>query len=124
MLIWLSCLVTISGLVKPITPEKKLDRGTMTNKRDRDFSLERLQFGFRIASSSRFVGTPYEVKNVPNSTTTARRAFLLRTFVTIVISYIVLDFISSSDDPTLLPSILSYPKFPFSRASRKLRLKN
>jgi hypothetical protein len=55
------------------------------------------------------------VKNVPNSTTTARRTFLLRTFGTIVISYIVLDFISSSDDPDIAastsPALTKIPLF-------------
>jgi hypothetical protein len=92
-----------TGLVKPITHAPPRLHGS-------DTIPKRLSFGLKVASSFRFVGTPYEVQNVPQISTTNRKTYLLRTYLVIVISYAVLDFINSSNDLEIAAKYLTLEK--------------
>lgn len=65
----------------------------------------RLKFGFLAATSFRYSGTPYEVRNVPrfsaqdSNFVPSRKEFLRRKAITILICYLVLDFLSLGADP-------------------------
>jgi len=68
-------------------------------------ALERLVFGFQSIFSFRDAGTPFEVKNVPPfiyndlSFVPSAPAFVLRSAVTAIICYFVIDFIESQPPP-------------------------
>ena len=99
----------ISGLVRPSTENQGVQSRSTTNQ----YTLfHRLLFGLKIASSFRFNGTPYEVKNCPQNTTITRREFIPRAFTVIVTSYIVLDFINSNNDPAMASKYLTMDKIP------------
>jgi hypothetical protein len=95
----------VSGLVKPITQASPRPQGS-------DTILKRLSFGLKVASSFRFVGTPYQVQNVPQISTNDRKTYLQRTYLIIVISYVVLDFINSSNDLEIAARYLTLDKIP------------
>ena len=65
----------------------------------------RLKFGFLAATSFRYSGMPYEVRNVPRFSAQdpnfvpSRKEFLRRKAITILICYLVLDFLSLGADP-------------------------
>lgn len=64
--------------------------------------FQRVMYGLAIANSTRHVGTPYQVKNVPHFSSQdptyipTRSNFLFRTASTIATSYLVLNILSAS----------------------------
>ena len=95
----------VSGLNKPTTQAPPKPDGP-------DTILRRLAFGVKTTSSFRFVGTPYQVQNIPQIVTTHRRTYLKRTFLIIVASYVVLDFINFSNDLEIAAKYLTLDKVP------------
>ncbi|KAH7411283.1 membrane bound O-acyl transferase family-domain-containing protein [Cadophora sp. MPI-SDFR-AT-0126] len=77
---------------------------------------ERICFGFRSIFSFRDCGTPFEVKNVPPfiyndpSFVPSAPAFILRSAVTAIICYFVIDFIESQPPPPNAAQIFSLEK--------------
>ena len=67
----------------------------------------RLKFGVLVATSFRWSGTPYEVKNVPRSSTQdpryipSQNVFLLQKAATMLICYLALDLLSLGADPKI-----------------------
>ncbi|KAG4435306.1 hypothetical protein IFR05_009195 [Cadophora sp. M221] len=78
--------------------------------------LERLTFGFQSMFSFRDAGTPFEVKNVPPfiyndpSFVPSAPAFVLRSAVTAIICYFVIDFIESQPPPPNAEAIFDKEK--------------
>ncbi|KAF2799621.1 hypothetical protein K505DRAFT_345774 [Melanomma pulvis-pyrius CBS 109.77] len=70
----------------------------------------RLAFELMVTSSLRFIGTSYQVRNVPAVIATERTYYIQRTFSIIVLSYIVLDFINSSKDVDIASKYLNINK--------------
>ena len=95
----------VSGLVQPTIQAPPKPNGS-------DTMFRRLAFGLKVTSSYRFVGTPYQVQNVPRYGTTNRRMYFQCTFLTIVTSYVVLDIISSSNDLDIAARHLTLDKVP------------
>lgn len=109
----------ISGLLKP----SKQNQGTRKISTNARHSIsQRIIFGFKIASNFRFINTPYEVKNCPHNTAATRRKFIIRTLATILVSYIVLDFISSKNDPQIASKYLTLDNIPMFVRLRQVTL--
>ncbi|KAF2499668.1 hypothetical protein BU16DRAFT_279495 [Lophium mytilinum] len=101
----------VSGLTKPSTDVKGSQ--AISAPSGRNPIIQQLLFGLKITFSWRFIDTPYQIKNVPPVIAKNRKDFLLRTFVTIAISYVVLDIISSSNDSAIASKFLGLDKVPF-----------
>jgi len=110
----------VSGLVRPSTDPNtrrnvRVSAETNSTIINRNFLVGRTIFGLGIASSFRFVGTPFEVRNTPRPSKFGRKdrsVFLWRTFGVITISYILLDVISSINDPDIASKYLGLDKIP------------
>lgn len=100
----------VSGLLRPAPAPANASRDY--KPRDVDSIRERLIFGMKVTSTFRFVGTEYEARNTPSVITTRRKDFLRRMFVAILISYCVLDFINSNNDPAIASRFLTLEKIP------------
>ncbi|KAF1962570.1 hypothetical protein CC80DRAFT_589074 [Byssothecium circinans] len=100
----------VSGLLRPNPSPANAPRNY--RPQDTESIRERLIFGMKVTSTFRFVGTRYEVRNTPAAIATERRAFARRTFTTILISYCVLDFINSNNDPIIAAKFLTLEKIP------------
>jgi hypothetical protein len=114
----------ISGLVRPASTysmTSRKSRGAELDNKNvmRDNFLDRIVFGLKIASSFRFVGTPFEVRNTPRPLVlerNGRSVYLWRTFGVIAASYILLDLLNSINDPRIASKYLGLDKIPvFSR---------
>ncbi|KAF2464157.1 uncharacterized protein BDR25DRAFT_98668 [Lindgomyces ingoldianus] len=107
----------VSGLVRPSSGVANTDK-VSAEKRQRIVNntvLARFHFGFKVTSSFRFVGTPYEVRNTPRPLEVGRKErthFLMRTFAAIATSYTLLDLINSMNDPTIAAKYLGLDKIP------------
>lgn len=101
----------VSGLVRPSEDANTDDRAQ--SRKPNDTIVHRLLFGVKMASSFRFVGTPYQTRNTPPVIAADRKYFLQRTFAVIVVSYVVLDFINSNNDPMIASKYLTLEKVPF-----------
>ncbi|MCJ1422995.1 hypothetical protein MMC29_000876 [Sticta canariensis] len=84
----------------------------------------RLKFGFLAATSFRYSGTPYEVRNVPRFSAQdpnfapSRKEFLRRKAITILICCLALDFLNLGADPESNAINLSPERVPlFTRLS-------
>jgi hypothetical protein len=107
----------VSGLVRASSARTPVSR-SRPPANTKESLLARTTFGLHIASSFRFVGTPFEVRNTPRPLITNRRRYLCRTFGAIVTSYILLDAISSMNDPSIASKYLGVNKIPiFTRIS-------
>ena len=77
----------------------------------------RLKFGFQVATSFRYIGTPYQARNVPHFSASdpsyipSRSNFLSRKAIIFLISFIVLDLINLCADPPLDFSPKTIPLF-------------
>jgi hypothetical protein len=100
----------ISGLVRPITTPAS--RQKISTRSSPPSAWARLKFGITLMSTFRFVGTRYEARNTPRTTTKSSREFLRKTFVTIVLSYVVLDFIDAQNDPAIASRFLTLKNIP------------
>jgi hypothetical protein len=98
----------ISGLIRPTITATPWQKGSTPSISPS--AWERLKFGIKLTSTFRFVGTPYEARNTPKARTNNSKDFCRRKFVTIVLSYVILDFIQAQNDPDI--------------AARFIRLKN
>lgn len=100
--------------------------GTITNakprKRSADGGLKatfwkRLKFGFQVATSFRYIGTPYQARNVPHfsasdpSYVPSRLNFMSRKAIIFLVSFTVLDLINLGADPPLDFSPETIPLF-------------
>lgn len=78
---------------------------------------DRLKFGFRVATSFRYIGTPYQVRNVPHFSSSdssyipSRSNFLCRKAIIFLISFTVLDLINLGADTPLDFSPETIPLF-------------
>lgn len=78
---------------------------------------DRLKFGFQVATSFRYIGTPYQARNVPHfsasdpSYVPSRSNFLSRKAIIFLISFAVLDLINLGADPPLDFSPETIPLF-------------
>ena len=96
-----------NGLVKLNSSREDLPKRSTTVFRD---VIDRLLFGLRIASSSRFIGTPYQARNTSPPVSAERKRFLFRTCGVVVLSYVVLDLIQSANDPAIGNKYLTLEK--------------
>ncbi|OCK82941.1 hypothetical protein K432DRAFT_470169 [Lepidopterella palustris CBS 459.81] len=86
----------------------------------------RLQFGASLTFSFRFIGTPYEVKNVPRFSShdaayvPSRSKFLIRTLITVIVSYLFLDVVSYSADPEVTKKFFSMANIPIFTRTEKI----
>lgn len=92
-----------------------LSNHTETEKASKGTAWERLRFGLLVAFSSRYIGTPSEVKYVPHFSTRdpsyvpSRTKFLLRELRTTILCYLAFDVLTN---PSLRPenyALLSSP---------------
>lgn len=78
---------------------------------------DRLKFGFQVTTSFRYIGTPYQVRNLPHFSASdpsyipSRSKFLSRKAIIFLVSFSVLDLISLSADPQLDFSPETIPLF-------------
>lgn len=78
---------------------------------------DRLKFGFRVATTFRYIGTPYQARNVPHfsasdpSYVPSRLNFLSRKAIIFLISFIVLDLTNLGADVPLDFSPKTIPLF-------------
>lgn len=100
----------VGGLLRP-TPAPA-NAAKDYRPRELDSMRERLLFGIRLTYSFRFVGTRYEVRNTPPAVIAQRREFLRRVFINILVSYAILDFISSSNNPDISSRFFVKEKIP------------
>ncbi|PLB43282.1 hypothetical protein P170DRAFT_459746 [Aspergillus steynii IBT 23096] len=75
----------------------------------------RLGFGIWAASNARCIGTPEQVRHVPEAATLDRVAFLRRSAGFILLSYLSLDVLGSMGDPEVSSSFLVPSRVPFFR---------
>ena len=81
-----------------------------------DTAAARLRFGFKVVFSWRFLGTPYQPRNVPQLDARLRRSrarFLAHTVLTIAVCYLVLDAMDCSADPAVTETFYSLDKVAF-----------
>lgn len=101
----------VSGLVKPsavISKRSQVD--PVPNSKS--VLQQRLLFGLSVGSTFRFIGTPYEVQSVPPARATTRKGYFRRTYAVVLVSYIVLDFINSINDPEIASKFLGLKNVP------------
>jgi hypothetical protein len=99
----------VSGLLRP-NPQVDAHRG-FTSPRSKSM-WERLKFGIKLTSTFRFVGTQYEVRTTPRPNSPSSKETCRRTFLVIVVSYLLLDFINSNNDPVIAIRFLCLEKIP------------
>lgn len=116
-----------SPINAPSAERQGAKSGTIINgkperKRSADDDLmatfwDRLKFGFQVATSFRYIGTPYQARNVPHfsasdpSYVPSRLNFLSRKAIIFLISFTVLDLISLGTDLSLEFSPETIPLF-------------
>ena len=90
---------------------------------------QRIQFGLPLFFSSRFVGTPYQVKNVPSSYwedphyVPSRAILLLRTARSMMLSYLLVDiFMSFSLESEEMADFFSSAAVPFFTRLKELSI--
>lgn len=100
----------VSGLLRPVAePTRAITAPKL--KRSGSFR-DKLNFGVKLTSTFRFIGTRYEISNVPHAKALSSKDFRQREFLTILVSYIVLDFINSNNDPAIATRYLTLEKIP------------
>ncbi|KAH7096037.1 membrane bound O-acyl transferase family-domain-containing protein [Paraphoma chrysanthemicola] len=100
----------ISGLLRPTTDTASAQENSTSSSPPSMWA--RLKFGIKLTTSFRFVGTRYEARNTPRAATKSSREFRRRTFITIVLSYVVLDFINAQNDPAIASRFLTLKNIP------------
>ena len=115
------------GPSSPSSPERQTVN-SQTKQREHA-PWDRLSFGLFAATSTRYVGTPYQVKGVPSFSTRdptyvpSRLEFLRGKLLGISLCYLILDLAASSAQPDLNPVLYSpdnIPAFTHSMSSKKL----
>lgn len=100
----------VSGLIRPTITATARQKGSTPSISPS--AWERLKFGIKLTSTFRFVGTSYEARNTPEATKKNPRDFCRRKFVTIVLSYVILDFIQAQNDPDIAARFLGLENIP------------
>lgn len=100
----------VSGLLRPVANSTRAENTLKLHKTAS--SWDRFVFGVKLTSTFRFIGTEYEVRNVPRAKASSSKDFRRRTLLTILTSYCVLDFINSSNDPSIANRYLIPEKIP------------
>ncbi|KAH7385344.1 membrane bound O-acyl transferase family-domain-containing protein [Phaeosphaeria sp. MPI-PUGE-AT-0046c] len=100
----------VSGLLRPAANSVR-SRETL-QLQGSGSSWDKFAFGLNLASTFRFIGTEYEVRNAPRATVSDSRDFRRRTLLTILFSYCVLDFINSNNDLSISTRYLTPEKIP------------
>ena len=99
------------GTVKRPVPDEQTDRG-------RDI-WERLKFGAWVATSNRYIGSPYQTRNVPPysrlnpSFVPTRLEFLLMWSTKFIVCYLTLDVLSQANQPEKNPINYAESYVPF-----------
>ncbi|KAK3905769.1 membrane bound O-acyl transferase family-domain-containing protein [Staphylotrichum tortipilum] len=81
-----------------------------------DNTASRLQFGFSVLFSWRFLNTPHQPRNLPQldeKLQQSRARFLAHTALTITVCYLVLDAMDCSADPAITATFYSLDKVAF-----------
>ncbi|MCJ1384673.1 hypothetical protein MMC17_007791 [Xylographa soralifera] len=111
----------------PSSPEQPNVNGQ--TKQQKNTPWDRLSFGLFAATSTRYVGTPYQVKGIPSFSSRdpthvpSRLEFLRGKLLGILFCYLILDLAASSAQPdlnTVLYSPDNIPLFTRSISSEKL----
>ncbi|MCJ1432183.1 hypothetical protein MMC27_001539 [Xylographa pallens] len=89
----------------PFSPDRQTVTGQKTQQKHKPWN--RLSFGLFAATSTRYVGTPYQVKEIPSFSTRdptyvpSRLEFLRGKLLGILLCYLILDLAASSAQPDL-----------------------
>ncbi|KAK0119570.1 hypothetical protein ONS95_011010 [Cadophora gregata] len=103
----------LAAKAKKNADSKPRDEAAKVEKKTSGSVFERIVFGFQSIFSFRDCGTPFEAKNVPPfiyndpSFVPSAAAFVLRSVVTAIICYFVIDFIESQPPPPNAAQIYS-----------------
>ena len=80
---------------------------------------ERLKFGVWVTISTRYIGSPYQARNVPPYSNLnpffvpTRLDFLLKWSIRFIVCYIVLDFLAQTNQPEKSPIVYAESYVPF-----------
>ena len=93
--------------------EKGCDSITFSSRRSKltETFLDRLKFGFWVASSNRYIASPYQSRNVPPysysdpSFVPTRSDFLLKNAATLVLCYLIIDLLAQGEHPDKNPTL-------------------
>lgn len=94
-------------------------RGGRNKTHPQGTALDRLRFGIHVTFSSRHIGTPWEVKNVPHFSASDPRylpsqgTFLRRTAFAILLCYLVIDVSSFGVNPESNAVLFASQNVPF-----------
>ena len=93
--------------------EKARDNINFSSRQSRlaETFLNRLKFGFWVASSNRYIASPYQSRNVPPysysdpSFVPTRSDFLLKKAAILVACYLIIDLLAQGDQPDKNPTL-------------------
>ena len=102
------------------SPTKSDNRPSSTRQRKQEGTTwERLKFGYWVALSTRYIGSPYQARNVPPysysnpSYIPSRSAFLLKRASIFILCYLVIDIMSQLNQPLTNPTTYAEGSVPF-----------
>ena len=97
--------------IKRTVPDEQTDRG-------RDI-WERLKFGAWVTTSTRYIGSPYQARNVPPYSklnpffVPTRLEFLLMWSIKFIVCYLIIDVMTQASQPEMNPIIYAESYMPF-----------
>ena len=96
--------------IKRTVPDEQTDRG-------RDIWV-RLKFGAWVTTSTRYIGSPYQARNVPpysklNPFVPTRLEFLLMWSIKFIFCYLIIDVMTQASQPEMNPIIYAESYVPF-----------
>ena len=102
------------------SPTKSDNRLSSTQQRKpKGTTWDRLRFGYSVALSTRYIGSPYQARNTPPYSYTnpsyipSRSAFLLKRAVVLIICYLAIDLTSHLNQPVTNPTTYAESRVPF-----------
>ena len=100
--------------------KEEIKRPAPDEQRNRGRGIwKRLKFGAWVTISARYIGSPYQARNVPPYSNLnpffvpARSAFLLKWLIKFVVCYLVIDVLAQSNQPEKNPISYAESRVPF-----------
>ena len=102
------------------SPKKSDDRPSSNQQSNQEGTTwERLKFGYWVALSTRYIGSPYQARNIPPYSYSnpfyipSRSAFLLKRASIFIICYLTIDIMSQLNQPLTNPTTYAESRVPF-----------
>ena len=102
------------------SPTKSDNRPSSTQQRKQEGTIwQRLKFGYWVALSTRYIGSPYQARNIPPysysnpSYIPSRSAFLIERASIFIICYLAIDIMSHLNQPLTNPTTYAESHVPF-----------